>query len=269
MASDGDINSEWSGSGGPAWWAADFHQDVTVEFLKISMGPNSVQDNEYPIDFTIQFSSDDVTYTTAYTKTGETLAGVGVFKTCTFSSPQVARYWKIDVTNANGNFPHLGEVQFWGQPGATIFPTPTSTPTPEGVVSARGDNSGSGEGKEKAFDKNYVTKWLDFSPSGSWIEYQYNSGVTHVFQSYSITSANDHPERDPTDFMLQGSNDGVNYVTLDSRVGITFTNRLETQHYSFSNATAYNRYKLVVTKVFDVNAANSVQLAEITLFAAP
>jgi hypothetical protein len=138
-----------------------------------------------------------------------------------------------------------------------------------GTISAHGQNLPS-EGMAKAFDNSTATKWLDFSPSSSWIQYQYASNKRSVVTEYTLTSANDAQERDPKNWNILGSNDGgVNWVTLDTRTGELFTARFQKRSFSFTNSTAYNIYRLEITLVRDGATANSVQLAEIELIGTP
>jgi hypothetical protein len=171
-------------------------------------------------------------------------------------------YWRIDEKNAAGTT--AGDV--WS------FTTTNLTDTTDdhaGTITARGDNASSGEGKAQAFDNSTSTKWLDFSTlpnKASWIQYQYASGKTSVVTEYTLTSANDAPERDPKDWNLLGSNDGGStWVTLDSRTNQSFSARYQELSFSAVNSTAYNIYRLEITSVANPSTANSVQLAEIEL----
>jgi hypothetical protein len=173
-------------------------------------------------------------------------------------------YWQID------------EINGWGSTAGSIWQFSTSAPglsdttdDMSGTVSAFGDNSASGEGAAQAFDNNTATKWLDFKMKDigySWIQYQYASGKTSVVTEYTITSANDSPERDPKSWNILGSNNGgASWDTLDTRTGELFTTRFEKRTFWFTNSTGYNIYRLDITAVRDIGAANSVQLAEIEL----
>jgi hypothetical protein len=62
--------------------------------------------------------------------------------------------------------------------------------------------AGSGEGKEKANDNLLSTKWVA-STSSEWLLYQY--AVAVQMKTYTITTANDTPNRDPQDWILEGS----------------------------------------------------------------
>lgn len=70
---------------------------------------------------------------------------------------------------------------------------------------ASGENTGGGEVKENLVDGESSSKWLTFEPTG-WIEFDLDEPVKVV--TYALTSANDHDERDPKDWTLQGSADG-------------------------------------------------------------
>ena len=132
-----------------------------------------------------------------------------------------------------------------------------------GTITAQGENLASGEGAVQAFDNSTDTKWLDFSPNGSWIQYQYAFGKRSVVTQYTLTSANDFPERDPMNWNLLGSNDGgATWVTLDTRTNQTFASRFLKQSFLFTNSTAYNIYRLNITALKGPNP-NSIQLAEI------
>jgi len=127
-------------------------------------------------------------------------------------------------------------------------------------VTARGDNPPHQTAKQ-AFDGDVATKWLDFSPQGSWIQYDYYAPT--AISGYAITSAEDAPARDPKDWQLLGSNDGATWTTLDSRTGEMWSNRNEKRSFGFDNEAAYRFYRLNISAVRDTAAANSVQIAEI------
>lgn len=120
----------------------------------------------------------------------------------------------------------------------------------------------------EAFDNEVNTKWLDFSPEpnrASWIQYMYQGNQTYIVTQYTITSANDHPERDPYNWSLYGIDDLGNATLLDTQTAQTFSSRLTTNIYTISNSTAYRGYRLEIDSVLDPATANSVQLAEIEL----
>ena len=125
-----------------------------------------------------------------------------------------------------------------------------------------------------AFDNTTATKWLDFANSfpstrSSWIQYQYANGLQCAVSRYTVSSANDAPERDPANWHLLGSNDGATWVTLDVQTNQVFTNRFQTQSYVITNTASYNVYRLQIDSVANPAIANSVQLSELEFIGTP
>lgn len=138
--------------------------------------------------------------------------------------------------------------------------------TPEqGAISSRGDN-GPHEPAQNAFDGNPKTKWLDFSPQDSWIQYAYVA--PKAVTGYAITSADEPAARDPMDWQLLGSNDGKTWAMLDTRSGEQWLKRYEKRSFKLSNQTACKFYRMKISAVRDVAQANSVQLAEVEFLTA-
>ncbi|MER8003137.1 GH92 family glycosyl hydrolase [Streptomyces sp. NPDC095613] len=123
---------------------------------------------------------------------------------------------------------------------------------------ASGENTGGGETKENLIDVQSSTKWLAFAPT-AWVEFDLDEPVKVV--RYALTSANDHAERDPKDFTLQGSADGKEWRELDSRTGQSFPERFKTTSYDLDNTTAYQHYRLNITA--NNGASDAVQLADV------
>jgi alpha-mannosidase len=128
-----------------------------------------------------------------------------------------------------------------------------------GTITASGENTPN-EGKDRAFDGNFSTKWLVKTATG-WI--QYYLPTSYVIKKYSITSGNDTPTRDPKNWTFKGSNDGSTWTTLDTRTNVTFSDRFVKQTFSITNSTAYRYYRL------DISANNGdtmIQLSELEMF---
>jgi predicted alpha-1,2-mannosidase len=125
-------------------------------------------------------------------------------------------------------------------------------------VTASSDNPPN-ETAENAADEDAATKWLTFASTG-WVRYKLSEDVT--VKKYALTSANDSPERDPRDFTLQGSADGSDWTTVDTRSGVTFSGRFTSNVYEVADPGAYRYYRLNVT----ANTSGTiVQLADLIL----
>ncbi len=133
--------------------------------------------------------------------------------------------------------------------------------TDEASLSVSRDNSNgreSGEGSPKLVDNDVNTKFLQFDYSGDlWCRLDFYEPV--AIAGYSMTSANDAHERDPLNWNLEGSNDGINWVTLDTREGEDFPEYFQTRTFLFQNTTPYLVYRLNITAV---NSGTLFQMAE-------
>ncbi|MFE7974347.1 GH92 family glycosyl hydrolase [Streptomyces shenzhenensis] len=125
-------------------------------------------------------------------------------------------------------------------------------------VRASAENTGGGEVKENLIDGEPSTKWLAFQPAG-WAEFDLDKPVKLV--TYALTSANDYAERDPKDWTLQGSTDGKDWKTLDTRSGETFAERFQTKSYDLAEPAEYQHFRLDVTK--NNGASGILQLADV------
>jgi hypothetical protein len=103
-----------------------------------------------------------------------------------------------------------------------------------------------------------------------------NNGAT-IVTALRLFTANSHPEDDPADYLLEGSNDLTNFTTIAGGLltlptarnvasgPINITNQV-LQEIDFANTTAYSTYRLTFTNVNDNDtASNGVQIAELQL----
>ena len=119
------------------------------------------------------------------------------------------------------------------------------------------------------FDDNFANRWranpLQKTENRNWVQYRFLDGKRIVtgFQMFQSTS---YPNaRHPVDFVFQGSNDGVNYDDLLTVVGAgSGANPYPIGHvYAFQNKTAYEYYRLYMTKG---NATDWLQLGELEFY---
>ncbi|TWT35138.1 CotH protein [Posidoniimonas corsicana] len=135
-------------------------------------------------------------------------------------------------------------------------------------IGGASSNSPTGEEPARALDNTRSTKWLAFAPEGTYYEINFLDGLPRIIDGYTITSANDAPDRDPYSWTLSGSNDGVTYHQIDSRDAQDFADRFETRQYEFVNTAAYSHYRFDFQTEYGVTGANqpvAIQMAEIEL----
>lgn len=112
----------------------------------------------------------------------------------------------------------------------------------------------------KLVDNNVSTKFL-VRMASVWVIFQ--QPIPSLVTGYALTSAEDVPDRDPKNWTLQGSNDGISWVLLDGRTNVTFTNRLERKFFGIpANKESYTYYRFNMTN----RAGTIFQLAEMEIF---
>lgn len=101
--------------------------------------------------------------------------------------------------------------------------------------------------------------------NGVWFKYESPEAV--LLTSYCLTSSNDNPNNDPKTWILQGSNDNINWVDLNAQSDVSFDSRCERKIFSVAGTTAYKYFRLLVSAAKVVTTG--FQLAEWELFGTP
>ncbi|MBW8684154.1 discoidin domain-containing protein [Chitinophaga rhizophila] len=126
------------------------------------------------------------------------------------------------------------------------------------------NTSNANETSGKLIDNNVNSKFLLFNFSTLWAQLEFATPQTTG--AYTLTSANDGPERDPKNWTLEGSDNGSDWTVLDTRTDQSFGSRFLTVKYTFSNQVAYKFYRLNVSAVRN---SDLFQLAEWRLLKRP
>ncbi|SDJ00761.1 F5/8 type C domain-containing protein [Pedobacter sp. ok626] len=113
------------------------------------------------------------------------------------------------------------------------------------------------ENVSKLVDNNLSTKFCIRNVSAMWFKFELTAPV--MVTKYTISSANDMPDRDPKAWILQGSDDGLKWKDLDVKKEEKFNSRRVTNTYEFPNSVAYKFYRLNVT---ESNGASFLQFSE-------
>ena len=125
------------------------------------------------------------------------------------------------------------------------------------------DNANNTGNAKRAFDRNSATQWFSNGVKG-WL--QYDLGHTETVQRYSVISSNNQVARDPKDWELLGSNDGVNWQTLDAQNNQVSTWPYTLKTFAVSRPGAYRYYRINITA--NNGDTTSTGLGEFGLFAA-
>ena len=140
----------------------------------------------------------------------------------------------------------------------------TSKATLSVNIESSGGSTGA-EGSAKVVDNDLTSKFL-INPYASNFYMQLSFAAAQQVASYTLTSGNDAPGRDPKDWKFSGSLDGTTWVDLDTRTGETFSGRNMVKTYSFKNKIAYKFYRISITAV---GSGSLFQLSEWRLIEVP
>ncbi len=133
-----------------------------------------------------------------------------------------------------------------------------------GNLTASTNDSPAAERIGNLTDNDVATKFLTFNRS---VSVTYAATTGYVLSSYTLSSANDATDRDPGTWTLSGSNNGVDWTAIDSRSGVTFSNRFQKQSFTVNTGASFSYYKLDMTAVS--SSSSILQVAEWELFGSP
>ena len=194
----------------------------------------------------------------------------GPYGTIAVSATPGTSYMDTGLTNGTTYYYVVTALIFANEGGASAqaSATPAFSSTlvsrATGGTSSTNNQGGTNETVSQIFDGSVSTKWYEAAPSGVWAEYQFPNGFAWTITQYRISSANDVPQRDPAAWMLQGSNDGSTWTTVDTESGQSFANRQQTNTYTVASPAPYRFYRLYIT-ANNGGSSYGIQLSELAL----
>src|SRR5439155_5209599 len=235
-----------------------------------------------PSDVTLEGSNDDAvtSFSSGNWETIVHLTGYALwtnrFQTLSFyfNNPKPYKHyrWTANATRTtpNGCCMQVAEIQLLGTSA------PRDVTQPGDPIIASSSNSPGSEGVANAID-NQPTKYLNFDsgrggflPSGFVVS---PSVGTTTVTGLTMESANDAPERDPSDVTLEGSNDASvssfssgNWEPIVHLSGYAlWTNRFQTLEFYFPNPKPFKHYRWTANATRTTPNGCCMQVAEIQL----
>lgn len=142
-----------------------------------------------------------------------------------------------------------------------LIPAMTSNTSPSGEAFASFDSFG--DEAYRVFDGLASTFWGSSGTVTGIVGYIFDSAkVVNRYEMRSISVAIGNP----ANFTFEGSNDGVSWTVLDTRVNQVWYGG-ELKSFSISNTTAYTHYRINVTSTNGVDTQN-VNIAEVAMYGA-
>ncbi|KAG9439809.1 hypothetical protein H6P81_019974 [Aristolochia fimbriata] len=119
-----------------------------------------------------------------------------------------------------------------------------------------------------AFDGTRSSKWEEPNGAkGCWIIYKLLNGQRRTLEAYELMSANDAPERDPKEWILEGSEDGgQNWTQLDKQTAQLFEKRFERKMYQVNVSKQSNMFRFRFLTVRDGETNSRFQIGGIDLY---
>ncbi len=173
--------------------------------------------------------------------------------TATNLEPSTRYFFRFYVVNSAG--------EHWAEESNSTMTFPLAAAP--GGGNATTDSAG--QPAANAFDANPATSWQTLpGVTAGHLDYQFAGDAAVRVTRYEVTSSADNPAADPRDWQFLGSYDGVNWVVLDTRSGVTFASRGQTLVFNFANNAPYKFHRLNVTA--NNGDPSLLQLADLRLY---
>jgi hypothetical protein len=143
--------------------------------------------------------------------------------------------------------------------GYIAIPQMTSATSPSGQSSASAILE-TGLDAWRAFDKTTVSEasfYASASGAPQWLQYDFITGQSTI-NGYSLSNRTASPwysSQAPVAWTFAGSNDGISFVTLDTRSGVTWASGGLTKTYTLSAPASYRIYRWTWTTMPSENVA--------------
>lgn len=218
----------------------------------------------------IEYSKDGQTWNRLRATTTR-MVGMGDIALFTYNRPTTGntysgRYYRLTATGTNTI--RIAEWQLFGfafnpDGNTAYFPADvTQGLNPDKQISGHPEG-GTNESFKQLTDKQLTTKYC---ASGTGFYIQCVPDKAYRFHSYTVTSANDAPERDPKLWSLSGYNPQEGWIELDEQRDFNFPGRYTTMKFRIDSDKEFTAFMFEVSSV---HSGTRVQLAELQVFGEP
>ncbi|MEU5599751.1 glycoside hydrolase N-terminal domain-containing protein [Streptomyces sp. NPDC020298] len=259
---DGTPSTKWciEGPGSKVQWQVELPDPVEVTTYRLTSA-NDVPERD-PQQWTFSGSTDGATWTTLDSRT-LTAPFESRFQTKEFTCADSGsyRFYRFGfVPKAGVSHFQVSEI---GLSGVDLVGGPVYLSSPSGHSEGSGGGTGSrATDISRSVDRDPATVWR-VGDAAKTVVWQADLSSAVAVTSYTLTAAPDRPRDDPRRWMLQASQDGQAWVTLDTQnPAAPFAGRGETRTFGIANTTAYRAYRLAFTPG---ESSTGFQIAEIVL----
>ena len=247
------------------WLQFQFNTPKVVKQYNIVSYSGSAYLSRFPKNWTFQGSNDGSAWTTLDTQTNQSVTSGGQIIPYPITNTTAYTYYKLNITANNGDiYLSIGQLQLFNT--VPVVPAPY---TITGIASASSIYNSTYD-VWKAFNQSLVDAndcWMSANNVlTGWLKYQFDTAK--VVNRYELCPRNDAStgvNSFPKNFTFEGSNNGIDWTVLDTRINQsvpTYTSGVFLG-YSIPNMDTYTYYRLNIT----ANNGNSsyVSLGELRL----
>lgn len=239
-------------------------QLVSLTGYLLSSGPDAADD---VTKWTLESSVDNTVWKKITPNTSTDLSGACLFtinRTSGSIAANAAQYYRL---TANGSADvNVGEWQLFGVPylantdGKSFPQDITEGVNLESNVSGYPEGS-SNEKFHNLFNRKLTNKYFASKAKEFYVEI--DLGKKYQLDSYTLTSADAYPDRDPSRWTLNGYNEELGWVELDRRVDFSFPSRYASMRFDMNDKTGFTKFLLDVE---NNNGSSDTQLLKWQLF---
>lgn len=261
----------WDNSSASCWssyghYVASSPESITLDLgiIKdvkgVSLTPRS-DGAFFPVDFSIQTSSDGINFTTVPGQDYMNYANPGAAtQSFNFTDPVKARYVRINASKLSGMdgvyYCQLAEVKIYADSGLSLATVSSSTASSEIYPSTN------------TWDNNTGSCWSSYghTEASSTESITFDLDSNKDIKGVSLTPRSDGVFF-PVDFSIQTSSDGIDFTTVPSQDYINYANPgAATQNFTFTDVVNARYVRINATKLSGVDGSYYFQLAEVKIY---
>ena len=186
---------------------------------------------------------------TSYNLLRSTTSGSGYSTIASGLSTTTTSYVDTSVSAGTTYYYVVQAVNSAGTSGNSPQFYASSITSPMGNLAFSGtanDSANNPANAGNAFDQDPGSQWF-YTGTNGWLQYDFGANNAQVIKRYTLNEAITISARDPRDWTFLGSQDGVNWTTLDTQNNQSFAYTYQLITYNISNTTAYRYYRINVT----------------------
>lgn len=259
---DNDISTVYKTEGGSGYVEYEFDTPYLITGYLFSEGLSATSQGT---DWELQYSTDNRTYTRITPSQTQSLGNATLYtvnRQPHADRATAAKYFRVDTKGRD-----IGEIQLFGIPYINSsdnrnFPADIT----EGInVQNRANGSPLGatgwadERYYNLFDRNMQTKYYTDESRTCYVELELDAPMT--LESYTLTSCQDYPERDPRSWVMEGFD--TSWEEISEVNGFEFPCRYATMRFTGDATKLYRGFRLRVT---ENNGADRFQLLKMQFF---